>query len=279
MNAAVAVAGRLFARARPFFAALLMLLAAANVGYAQGEAPASSASPGAWNALAHFVVSPWATIVLLALGCLLLFVDLLTIHTWGVSGTLGVAAIAVVFAAHITVGDGGWIGVVLALAGVALLLLETHVFPGHGISALAGLALLFAGMFYALGGSQNALFALSTSTVLTAASLIGFFAYLPRSPIWKQIGLQMQQRASLGYVTSSDLTHFLGRTGRSTTVLRPSGVAEIDGVRLDVITEGEFLEAGTSLVVIQVEGSRVVVDDLAATNANISNEEAANRAA
>jgi membrane-bound serine protease (ClpP class) len=157
------------------------------------------------------------------------------------------------------------------------LLLETHVFPGHGVSALAGLALLFAGMFYALGGSQNALFALSTSTVLTAASLIGFFAYLPRSPIWKQIGLQMQQRSSLGYVTSSDLTHFLGRTGRAATVLRPSGMAEIDGVRLDVVTEGEFLEAGTPLVVIQVEGSRVVVDDLAA--ANVSDEEAATRAA
>jgi membrane-bound serine protease (ClpP class) len=254
------------------------LLAAANVVYAQGGTAAPAApSPGAWNALAHFVVSPWATIILLALGCLLLFVDLLTIHTWGVSGTFGVAAIAAVFAAHITVGDGGWIGVVLALAGVALLLLETHVFPGHGISALAGLALLFAGMFYALGGSQNALFALSTSTVLTAASLIGFFAYLPRSPIWKQIGLQMQQRSSLGYVTSSDLTHFLGRTGRAATVLRPSGMAEIDGVRLDVVTEGEFLEAGTPLVVIQVEGSRVVVDDLAA--ANVSDEEAATRAA
>jgi membrane-bound serine protease (ClpP class) len=278
MNAAVAVAGLVFSQARPFFAALLLLLAAANVVYAQGEAPAAAAtSPGAWNALAHFVVSPWATIILLALGCLLLFVDLLTIHTWGVSGTFGVAAIAAVFAAHITVGDGGWIGVVLALAGVALLLLETHVFPGHGVSALAGLALLFAGMFYALGGSQNALFALSTSTVLTAASLIGFFAYLPRSPIWKQIGLQMQQRSSLGYVTSSDLTHFLGRTGRAATVLRPSGMAEIDGVRLDVVTEGEFLEAGTPLVVIQVEGSRVVVDDLAA--ANVSDEEAATRAA
>ena len=278
MNAAAAVAGRVFSRARPLLATLLLLLAAANVVYAQGETPAAAATPGAWDAFAHFVVSPWATIVLLALGCLLLFVDLLTIHTWGVSGTLGVLAIALVFAAHITAGDGGWVGVVLALAGVALLLLETHVFPGHGISAFAGLALLFAGMFYALGGSQNALFALSTSTVLTAASLVGFFAYLPRSPIWKQIGLQMQQRASLGYVTSSDLTHFLGRTGRSTTVLRPSGVAEIDGVRIDVVTEGEFLEVGTSLVVIRVEGSRVVVDDLAAS-ANVSSEEAATRAA
>lgn len=267
---------------RLVLAVFLLLAAAATSAFAQGGTPAAAAAsppPGTWNALAQFVVLPWATIILLALGCLLLFVDLLTLHTWGLSGTLGAGAIALVFASHIAIGDGGWIGVVLALAGVALLLVETHVFPGHGISALAGLALLFAGMFYALGGSQNALFALSTSTVLTAASLVGFFAYLPRSPIWKQIGLQMQQRASLGYVTSSDLTHFLGRTGRASTVLRPSGVAEIDGLRLDVVTEGEFLEPGTPIVVIRVEGSRVVVDDLAATTAVADSEASATRAA
>jgi len=246
---------------------VLLLLAAATSVYAQGGAESSSAaaSAGAWNELARWIVSPWATIVLLALGCLLLFVDLLTLHTWGLAGTLGVVAIGLVFASHITVGGAGWIGVVLALAGVALLLLETHVFPGHGMAGVAGLVLLFAGMFYALGGSENALFALSVSMALTVASILGFFAYLPKSPVWKKLGQQMQQRASLGYVTSSDQTHFLGRIGRTATVLRPSGVADIDGVRLDVITEGDFLEPGTPVMVIKVEGSRVVVDRQEAT--------------
>jgi membrane-bound serine protease (ClpP class) len=172
--------------------------------------------------MAGWVVSPWATIVLLALGCLLLFIDLLTLHTWGLAGTLGVVAIALVFAAHLTVGGGGWIGIVLALAGVALLLLETHVFPGHGIAGVAGLVVLFAGMFYALGGSQNAVFALSVSTLLTIAAIIGFFAYLPRSAVWQHLlSQQMQQRASLGYVTSENMTHFLGHTGRATTGSAP----------------------------------------------------------
>ena len=215
-----------------------------------------------WEQVAQFIVTPWATIALLVVGCLLLFIELLTLHTWGLTGTLGVLAVGLVFAAHVTVGGAGWIGIVLFLAGLTFLLVETHVFPGHGIAAVLGLMLMFLGMFYALGGSQNALFALSISTILTAASIIGFFAYLPRSPVWKKLGQQMQQRASLGYVTSEDLTHFLGRTGRAATKLRPSGIADIDGFRLDVVTEGEFLDAGTPVVVIRVEGCRVVVDNL-----------------
>ena len=216
----------------------------------------------AWEPMAQFIVSPWATIALLVIGCLLLFIDLLTPHTWGLMGTFGVLAVGAVFAAHVTEGGVGWIGIVLFLAGLTFLLLETHVFPGHGIAAVLGLMLLFLGMFYALGGSQNALFALSISTILTAASILGFFAYLPRSPVWKKLGQQMQQRASLGYVTSENLTHYLGRSGRAATKLRPSGIADIDGARLDVVTEGEFLDAGTPVVVIRVEGCRIVVDHL-----------------
>jgi membrane-bound serine protease (ClpP class) len=260
---------------RLVFALLLLLAGAATSVCAQEPAgpTATAAGPSGWGQVAGWVVSPWATIVLLALGCLLLFIDLLTLHTWGLAGTLGVVAIALVFAAHLTVGGGGWIGIVLALAGVALLLLETHVFPGHGIAGVAGLVVLFAGMFYALGGSQNAVFALSVSTLLTIAAIIGFFAYLPRSAVWQHLlSQQMQQRASLGYVTSENMTHFLGHTGRATTVLRPSGMAEIDGYRLHVVTEGEFLNPGTPLIVTRVEGSRIVVDDIALTAAGPSEE-------
>ncbi len=242
---------------------LVVSLTAVVASQAQGSAPASGAAGGqsAWEGVAKVIVSPWMTIALLVVGCLLLFIDLLTLDTWGLAGTLGVLAVGAVFAAHVTVGGAGWIGVVLCLAGLAFLLLETHVVPGHGLAGVIGLLFLFVGMFYTLGGSENALFALSVSTILTAASLIGFFAYLPRSPVWKKLGQQMQQRASLGYVTSDNMTHFLGRTGKSTTTLRPAGLAEIDGIRVDVVTEGEFLEPGTPIIVIKVEGSRVVVDE------------------
>lgn len=256
--------------------AMLAILAGTALAFAQDGAASPAAKNGLWDELARFIVSPWATVALLVVGCLLLFIDLLTPHTWGLMGTAGVLAVVLVFAAHITAGTAGWVGVMLFLAGLVFLLVETHVFPGHGMAAVAGLMLLFLGMFYALGGSGNAVFAMSVATILTTLSLIAFFAYLPKSPVWKKLGQQMQQRASLGYVTSENLMHFLGRTGTAATVLRPSGAALIDGERLDVVTEGEFLEPGTPVMVIKVEGSRIVVDNIEAVAAE---EDAASQAA
>ena len=43
------------------------------------------------------------------------------------------------------------------------------------------------------------------------------------------------------------------------TRLRPSGVADFDGVRLDVVSDGEFIDKGTPLVISKVEGNRIVV--------------------
>jgi membrane-bound serine protease (ClpP class) len=68
-------------------------------------------------------------------------------------------------------------------------------------------------------------------------------------------------------VASSAALPVLGRTGRAATTLRPSGVMESGSDRLDVVTDGEFLEAGTPLRVVQVDGNRIVVarDEAAAT--------------
>ena len=56
-----------------------------------------------------------------------------------------------------------------------------------------------------------------------------------------------------------DMKVFLGKTGVARSVLRPSGIAEFDGVRLDVVTEGDFIDAGVQVTITQVEGGRIVV--------------------
>ena len=52
---------------------------------------------------------------------------------------------------------------------------------------------------------------------------------------------------------------FLGREGETTTVLRPTGMAEFDGVKLNVLSEGEFIPAGVKVRIVRVEGSRILV--------------------
>lgn len=56
------------------------------------------------------------------------------------------------------------------------------------------------------------------------------------------------------------LTHLLGQSGKAITPLRPGGAAMIGQDRIDVVTEGKFVDANTAIKVIHVEGSRVVVE-------------------
>ncbi len=213
-----------------------------------------------WNTVALWVTQPWATVLILAIGLALMITEILTLHSWGVAGIFGGLLVALIFAAYITVGAATWVGVLLFLAGAALLLLETHVLPGHGWPAFTGLALIFAGLFYALGGPANgALYPATTALFMTLAILAAFFLYLPRSGVWKRIGLPLRQTALGGYVSSDDYTSYLGQFGTAVTLLRPSGTAEIDGVRLSVVSEGEFVAPGTQVQVVMVQGSRIVV--------------------
>ena len=234
------------------------ILAKMGPGVAGAQLSTVELSP--WQAAALWITQPWATILLLALGLALVLAEVLTLHTWGVAGIAGGLLVALIFAAYITVGAATWIGVLLFLGGCALLLLETHVLPGHGWPALTGLGLIFVGLFYALGGSQaGALYPAATALFVTVALLVAFFLYLPKSGVWKRLGQPMRQTAQSGYVSSDDYTGFLGRHGVAVTLLRPSGTAEFEGVRLPVVSDGEFVSPGTAVQVVTVQGNRIVV--------------------
>jgi len=63
-------------------------------------------------------------------------------------------------------------------------------------------------------------------------------------------------------VTSRDNTHLRGQSGTASSYLRPAGVATVDGRRVDVLTQGEFIPAGTPIRVTRVEGARVFVEPI-----------------
>lgn len=216
-----------------------------------------------WEEAALWITDPWVTVILLGLGMALVIIEMLTLHSWGLAGVIGGVVVGLVLIAHIIAGTASWLGIIVLLAGIGLLLFETHLFPGHGLAALAGLVCIFLGIFWALGGSQgNALFPTLMSILVTLGIIIAFFIYLPKSPVWRVLGQNMQQKAALGYVATSDFTGYLGQRGVAVTLLRPSGSADIEGMRLNVVTEGAFLPAGTAVEVVKVQGNRIVVREV-----------------
>ncbi len=63
-----------------------------------------------------------------------------------------------------------------------------------------------------------------------------------------------------GYTSSPDGDRLqLGRTGTALSPLRPAGVADIEGARVDVVSEGWFIDAGAPIEVTRVDGNRIVV--------------------
>jgi membrane-bound serine protease (ClpP class) len=213
-----------------------------------------------WMSAAEWISDPWITALILGLGLALVILEMLTMHSWGVAGIIGGVAVALVFIAHIMTGTAMLIGIIIFVAGIGLLLFETHVLPGHGFSAVAGLACIFVGLYLAIGGgSSGTILPFCTAMLVTIGTVIAFFAYLPKSRLWRLVGQNMQQRPAMGYVASADYTDLLGRRGTTASTLRPSGAAEIDGMRFTVVSEGSFLQPGSPIEVVLVQGSRIVV--------------------
>ena len=89
---------------------------------------------------------------------------------------------------------------------------------------------------------------------LVGASLISKGKLLP-----KKLVLSEENGSGEGFVSGDGEGALPGQTGRAVTVLRPAGIAEIGGRRLDVVTRGDFIPEGAALRVEAVEGSRIVV--------------------
>ena len=56
-----------------------------------------------------------------------------------------------------------------------------------------------------------------------------------------------------------DLAYYVGKQGTARTILRPAGLGEFEGVRLNVYTDGEFIGEGAPIEVTRVEGNRIFV--------------------
>lgn len=154
--------------------------------------------------------------------------------------------------------------VICVVAGLALLIVEVFL-PGFGVPGISGIALLVISMVLLwIEAGPLAAMALLAFTLALVAIVLSFTlrsaskGKLSKSPMI----LHESERPEEGYLAANDLRVFIGREGVAQTVLRPSGIAEFDGVRLNVVTDGTFLKQDTKVRIERVEGSRVVVREV-----------------
>jgi membrane-bound serine protease (ClpP class) len=218
------------------------------------------------ESLVRFLTNPAVSSILMTIGLLGLLVEIRT-PGFAVPGAVGLISLGLFFWGHWIVRLAGWEELLLVFLGVLLLALEVFVIPGFTITGVAGVIALLASLGMTLVGAGATPFVFVNAFGRVAASLllagVGAFVllrFLPKLPFGRRLVLEIGMNAHEGYVsapTSDQL--WLGRIGTALSPMRPAGIAEIDGTRVDVVSEGGFIEAGAPIEVTRVDGNRIVI--------------------
>ncbi|MCX6089071.1 MAG: hypothetical protein NTX88_01585 [Candidatus Atribacteria bacterium] len=221
-------------------------------------------SPSWSETLARILTHPTIVPLLLLVAFGGILIEIMT-PGFGFPGAAGIVALLLFFGGRYFAGLAGWEPLILFLAGILLLSLELLVIPGFGITGITGIGALAVSLYLVLRTTSVLFWEVAFSQLLLYMAIMGgiflvLLFFLPNNPIWKKMGLYKndQQQEILEEKALNDQS-LVGKKGLTKTILRPSGIVEIEWKRYDVVTRGEFIEPGKIVVVDKVEGNRIIV--------------------
>lgn len=149
------------------------------------------------------------------------------------------------------------------LAGIFLLILEVAI-PGFGVCAAGSILCFTVAAYFFMGGGIGSLLVIALVYVVVIAVLVWLCHTLPSDCRWNPIVLLERQNAVKSMdELNEEQQHLVGKQGEALSVLRPAGTAMIDGKRMDVLTEGDYIASQSKIEVIRIEGSKIIVKQVA----------------
>jgi membrane-bound serine protease (ClpP class) len=215
--------------------------------------------------LVRFLTGPIISSLLLSVGVLAILAEVKA-GAHGIGLLVGFASLGMFFGSSVIIGLAGMEEVILLGLGVIAIAVEVFLLPGFGIAGILGALLVGASMVLAMLGSFptgheviQALAVLGVSIVVTFAIGLTWFRHLPNSKRFSGLILQDGMESAQGYISGALRSELIGKKGTASTDLRPAGVVTVEGERIDVVTEGEYIHSGTAVEVVRAEGYRHVV--------------------
>lgn len=215
--------------------------------------------PSKAEQIARVLTSPYVAPLLLMVGLAGIAIEIFTVG-FGLAGIVGGTCLVLYFAGHLVAGFTGWGAILLFLVGIVLLLVEVAM-PGFGLPGISGILCLIAGIIITAPtlqiGLQSLVIALIGSWVLIAVAL----KLLTKRKFWNRLVLNLKFDKEKGYISQKeDNSRYLGQKARTVTPLRPAGIAVLeDGTRMDVVSEGGFVERDQPVVISRIDGPRIIV--------------------
>jgi membrane-bound serine protease (ClpP class) len=248
-------------------------------------------SPGNGEKFVELMGNPFSRLILIIVFMASLKIGL-SAPGHGAAEAVAIVSLGLLVGMPLLTGYAQWWEVVLIFAGLGLIAFEVFVFPGHFVSAVAGVLMLIVGLILTFTGSnpagegwwpqtEQSWQLLEKGMIVVAAGFAGSLGlwiwlnrFLPNVPYFNRLILTATSGG--GGMDKSNLPPArdsawppIGSTGRATTELRPGGSATFaDGVSGDtqivaVISDSGYVAPGTELIVREVHGNRIVVRPVA----------------
>lgn len=203
----------------------------------------------------------------------------------GIGGLIAGLCAVLFFWSKFLGGTSGWLEVILFLAGVIFIFTEVFIIPGFGVPGITGLALLLASAILAsqefvIPQTANQWDQTLTTSLVMLGTGVGFLACaaliskqmgsLPifnrmvlAPPPLKEDDLPENKKGKDGKPLAAQYpTVSIGDWGHAESLLRPAGRAKFAGRSFDVISDGSFVEAGTQVRVVKIQGTVITVAEI-----------------
>jgi membrane-bound serine protease (ClpP class) len=160
--------------------------------------------------------------------------------------------------------------IIVFFIGVVLIVIEIFVLPGFGIPGIIGITMVFFSLVVSMIGNvgfqfpeleymTRAIWTMAITLILGILMLFSLGKYIPQNRMFSKLILVDSTSKEQGYTSSESKDGLMGKEGVAVTALRPSGIALIDDERVDVVSQGDFIENGARVKVVNTSSSRVMV--------------------
>lgn len=209
--------------------------------------------------MSRIVTNPYISPFLLMIGIAGIVIEVFTMG-FGVAGFLGLASLGLYFGGHLLAGFSGWEAILLFLLGIILLGVEMF-FAGFGFFGLSGIICVVLSIIFAAPSWEAGIVSLVIAMIGTIILVMISFKVLTKRKLWDHLILGTKYKTEDGYIPQKDdLSIYIGKKGEALTALRPAGTVILDdGARLDVVTDGGFIQKGERIEVCGAEGIRLIV--------------------
>lgn len=208
--------------------------------------------------LARFVSNPVVGAILLAVGLAALIVEVFTAGFSG-AGLVALLAFGLFFGGNLLIGVAQWEYIAVFILGIIFLIAEAFT-AGFGILGVAGLICIATSIILSAGTFLQGLLTLGLALLFAIVLVVVAFRFLRRSALWGRLILSHSETTEKGYVAPRVDDNMVGLEGTAATPLRPSGKVSLsNGRKVDAMSEGSYIEAGTEVVVTGFSSGTAIV--------------------